>query len=127
MNKAIIATLLSAFVCPGSGHFYLKRYNAGTLISCISLSGIAYLLYQAVNRAVTVSDQILSGELPLDYGAIYAAISQAPQGGEAFWLEAATWAFILGWLIGIIDAYRQGRKLMRLEARQSQDHAEANH
>ncbi|MCG9713028.1 hypothetical protein L1D29_09415 [Shewanella insulae] len=127
MNKAIIATLLSAFVCPGSGHFYLKRYNAGTLISCLSLSGLAYLLYQAVNRAVTVSDEILSGELPLEFGAIYAAIGQITQGSEAFWIEAATWAFILGWLIGILDAYRQGRKLMRQEARQSQDHAEANH
>ncbi|MCG9747916.1 hypothetical protein [Shewanella sp. Isolate8] len=116
MNKAIIATLLSAFVCPGSGHFYLKRYNAGTLISCLSLSGLAYLLYQAVNRATSVSDKILSGEFPLDYGAIYAAISQAPQGNEALWIEVATWAFILGWLIGILDAYRQGKKQMREEA-----------
>ena len=119
MNKAIIAALMSAFICPGSGHFYLKRYNTGTLLSCVSLGGLVYLLYQAVKRAQSVSDKILSGEVPLEFNAIYAAISQVPQGSEAFWINVATWAFILGWLVGIIDAYRQGKKLMKQETQPS--------
>jgi hypothetical protein len=111
MNKAMIAALMSAFICPGSGHFYLKRYNMGTLISFISLSGLVYLLYKAVERAQAISDRILSGEMPLDFNIIYQHISQAPAGNDSLWLNLATFAFVTAWFVGIIDAYRLGKRL----------------
>ena len=116
MNKAMIASLMSAFICPGSGHFYLKRYNTGTLISFISLSGLVYLLYKAVERAQAISDRILSGEIPLDFNIIYQHISQAPPGGDSLWINLATFAFITAWLVGVIDAYRLGKQLDKQQA-----------
>lgn len=111
MNKAITAALISALVCPGTGHFYLKKYNIGTLISAVSLSGLVYLLYQAVERAKEISDQILSGAVPLDFNLIYQMITEQPSGAKALYVSIATWAFIIGWLVGVIDAYRLGHAL----------------
>ncbi|QYK01858.1 hypothetical protein [Shewanella psychrotolerans] len=116
MNKAMIAALMSAFICPGSGHFYLKRYNTGTLISFISLSGLVYLLYKAVERAQAISDRILSGEIPLDVNVIYQHISQVPAGDDSQWINIATFTFIAAWLVGIIDAYRIGKLLDKQQA-----------
>ncbi|QYJ86567.1 hypothetical protein K0I73_02080 [Shewanella mesophila] len=116
MNNAVIAALMSAFICPGSGHFYLKRYNMGTLISCISLSGLVYLLYQAVERAQAISDRILSGEIPLDFNIIYQHITQAPPGDNGLWINVATFAFIAAWVVGVIDAYRLGKQLDKQQA-----------
>ncbi|AQS40345.1 hypothetical protein Sps_05276 [Shewanella psychrophila] len=111
MKKAITAALISAFVCPGTGHFYLKKYNIGTLISAVSLSGLAYLLYQAVERAQEISDQILSGAVPLDFNLIYQMVTEQPSGAKALYVSIATWVFIIGWLVGVIDAYRLGHAL----------------
>ncbi|QFU24586.1 hypothetical protein FM038_022235 [Shewanella eurypsychrophilus] len=113
MKKAITASLLSAFVCPGAGHFYLKKYNIGTLISAVSLTGLVYLLYQAVERAREISDQILSGAVPLDIEIITRLVTQPP--ANAQYVTLATWVFILGWAVGIFDAYRQGHALDKKE------------
>lgn len=111
MNKAITAALLSALVCPGTGHFYLNKYNIGSLISAVSLSGLVYLLYQAVARAKEISAQILSGAIELDVNLIYQMVTEQPSGAQAIYVSIATWAFIIGWLIGVIDAYRLGHAL----------------
>lgn len=111
MNKAITAALISALVCPGTGHFYLKKYNIGTLISAVSLSGLAYLLYQAVERAREISDQILSGAIPMDFNLIYQMVTEQPSGEASLYVSIATGIFIIGWLVGIIDAYRLGLAL----------------
>ncbi len=113
MNKAVTASLLSAFVCPGAGHFYLKKYNLGTLISACSLTGLVYLLYQAVERAREISEQILSGAVPLDIGVITKLITEQP--ANAQYVTLATWVFILGWIVGVFDAYRQGKLLDKSE------------
>ncbi|WP_076411993.1 DUF6677 family protein [Shewanella sp. UCD-KL12] len=113
MNKAITASLLSAFVCPGAGHFYLKKYNTATLISACSLTGLVYLLYQAVERAKEISEQILSGAVPLDISVITKLITEQPANGQ--YVTLATWVFILGWAIGVFDAYRQGNAIDKRE------------
>ncbi len=107
----MIAALLSAFVCPGAGHFYLKQPKIGTLLSCTSLSGLVYLLYQAVQQAQLIADRILSGELPLDVNLIYQQITQVSADANLFWINVATYSFIISWLVGMIDSYRLGKKL----------------
>jgi len=121
MNKAIKAALISAFVCPGGGHFYLKKYATGTLISVAMLSGLLYLLNQAVERAHQISDRILSGELPLDINVIYPLITQAPPNSQASMINIATSVFIFAWLVGVIDSYRLGHRMDKAELTTSTD------
>jgi len=115
MKKAIKAALISAFVCPGGGHFYLKQYTSGTLISVAMLSGLLYLLNQAVERAQQISDRILSGELPLDLSVIYPLITQDPHPAQASMINIATMVFIIAWFVGVIDSYRLGHRMDKTE------------
>jgi len=119
MNKAIKAALISAFVCPGGGHFYLKQYTTGTLISVAMLGGLLYLLNQAVERAHQISDRILSGELPLDLNVIYPLITQAPAPSQASMINIATCVFFIAWFIGVVDSYRVGRGMDKKAVRNS--------
>ncbi|WP_299805585.1 DUF6677 family protein [uncultured Shewanella sp.] len=111
MKTSVKAALLSAFVCPGSGHFYLKKRAMGNILLVSTLAALSFLLWHAYERAQQISQQILNGEIPLQLDAIYSAVTQAPVGSEALQINIATIGFILAWGIGVIDAYRLGKKL----------------
>ncbi|ABV89009.1 DUF6677 family protein [Shewanella pealeana] len=110
MKTSVKAALLSAFICPGSGHFYLKKRAMGNILLVSSLAALSFLLWHAYQRAQQISQQILNGEIPLQLDAIYSAVTQAPVGNEALYINIATIGFILAWGIGIIDSYRLGKK-----------------
>ncbi|WOT04741.1 DUF6677 family protein [Shewanella youngdeokensis] len=110
MKIAIKAALLSAIVCPGAGHFYLKRQAVGKLIFVTAIAALTYLTWHAYFRAQLISEQILNGEIPLQLNAILSAITQAPVGDVATGINVASAAFILAWGIGVADAYRIGRQ-----------------
>lgn len=103
------AALLSAFVFPGVGHIYLKRYIPGVLLIGASLAGIYYLTSKAVERSLQIVEKIQSGDVPLDVAAITELVSKQPTGTEAQLLDIATTVIFICWLIGIIDSYRVGR------------------
>ena len=109
MKKSTIAVLLSAFIFPGSGHFYLKKYIAGVLLVGTSFAAMYYLISMVVDRAFEVSKKIQTGDIPLDIEAITELLSQQSTGTDVQLLNIATTALIFCWLIGIIDSYRVGR------------------
>ena len=109
MKKSTKAALLSAFVFPGIGHLYLKRYVAGVLLASASFASIYYLIAKAIERAFEISAKIQNGDVQLDVEAITALVSQQSSGADARLLNIATTAFIICWLIGIVDSYRAGR------------------
>jgi len=111
MKNAIKAALLSAFVFPGAGHFYLKKAAVGNLILVPAVTAIGYLSWQAYQKALLISQKIVNGEIPLQLNALYHAITQAPVGSEALLINISTSVFILSWLASIVDAYRLGNKL----------------
>ncbi|MCL1139374.1 hypothetical protein [Shewanella pneumatophori] len=110
MKTSIKAVLLSAFVCPGSGHFYLKKPLLGNVFLLSSLASLSFLFWHAYQRAQVISEQILNGEIPLELNAIYSAVTQAPVGNEALYVNLATAGFIISWLIAAIDAFRLGKR-----------------
>ena len=110
MKTSVKAALLSAFVCPGAGHFYLKQRTAGNIILVTAVAAISYLCWHAYQKAQLISEKIINGEIPLQLDAIYSAVTQAPAGKEALWINIATAAFVLSWLFGVADSYRLGRQ-----------------
>ncbi|GIU23562.1 hypothetical protein L2719_05255 [Shewanella schlegeliana] len=109
MKTSVKAALLSAFVCPGSGHFYLKKHAMGKVLLVTTIASLCFLLWHAYQRAQLISQQILKGEIPLELNAIYSAVTQAPVGNEALYINIATIGFIAAWVIGVIDSYRLGK------------------
>jgi hypothetical protein len=109
MKRSTKAALLSAFVFPGAGHVFLKKYIAGIVLAVTSFSAIYYIFNNALERALQISEKIQSGDIQLDVAAITELVSKQPAGAEAQLLNIATVAVTLCWLIGIVDAYRIGR------------------
>ncbi|MBU0664236.1 MAG: hypothetical protein KJ990_06790 [Proteobacteria bacterium] len=103
------AALLSAFVFPGAGHIYLKRYLHGIFLSGASLVGSYYLLSKTVERSLQIVEKIQSGNVQMDVTAITELVSKQANGAEALLLNIATAVIIICWIIDIIDSYRAGR------------------
>ena len=58
MKISYKAALLSAFVFPGVGQFYLKRYWRGLVIMLLSCTGLGYLIWSATVSALNRLDDV---------------------------------------------------------------------
>lgn len=102
------AALISAFVFPGAGHLYLKKYVPGAVLAGASLAALGYLIAVAVERALQLAAKIQNGEVPLDIAAITAWVTTQSAGAESPLLNVATLVIVICWIIGIIDSCRIG-------------------
>ncbi len=109
MKKSTKASLLSAFVFPGAGHLYLKKYIAGVALVGTSLVGVYYLVAKSVERALKIAEKIQSGEVQLDTTTITELVSNQAADTESQLMTIATLAIVICWLVGIIDSYRVAR------------------
>ena len=119
MSKPIKAVMLSAFVFPGAGHFFLKKYLPGTLLAGTALVSLYIIISGAVERAQEIADKILLGEVQLDVATIAELVSRQPAGTDAEFLNLAGTVLIISWLIGIADSYRVGRGQAKIDVRDS--------
>ena len=46
MKKSTKAALLSALICPGAGHIFLKKYIRAMLLVAATLAGVGYSPYR---------------------------------------------------------------------------------
>lgn len=109
MNKPTLATLLSIFVCPGAGHFLLKKYIAGAILAGSASVALYIVIAKTVETALFITNEIQRGEMPLDLPSITKLITQQTAGPDAQLLNIATAVLFIAWLIGIVDVYRVGR------------------
>jgi len=111
MNIALKSALLSAFVYPGAGHFFLKKYTLCTAYVC-TFSVPLYLLFREIfSKTELVVKQIQNGEIPLDVTAISHALSHSITGVSAQELNIKVYVLMLLWILGIIDSYRLGLQI----------------
>ncbi len=122
MSPPLKATLISALVFPGGGHFYIKRYFTGALLAGISLVCLLLLLSIAMEAAQVISQKILNGEIPLDVLRIRAEIYAQSSAIGSTRGEIATWILIVCWLASIADSYRLSRKQHQAEEKSDQSH-----
>ena len=109
MNKPIKAALLSAFVFPGVGHFFLKKHIPGAVLAGTALAGLYFLMAKTLETALQIAENIQSGEVQLGAMTITELVSKQPTGAGIQILDIATAALIIAWLIDIVDSYRVGR------------------
>jgi len=103
------SALLSAFVFPGIGHFYLKRYITGAVLAGAAFIALYFMITTALERAQQIVDKIQRGEIQPDIAVITELIAKQPIGTEARLTTIATAVLIIAWLVGVVDAYRIGR------------------
>lgn len=116
MRKSTKAALLSAFVFPGVGHFFLRRPVPGALLTGAALASLFFLISKMLERALQITAQIQRGEGPLDISAISDLVAKQPPGTESQLVDIASTVLIVSWLIGIVDSYRIGRAQSQADA-----------
>lgn len=108
MSKSVKALLLSAFVFPGAGHFYLKQFVRGVILSVISISCLSILVTNTVQIAQDISTKIETGEISLDITAIEETVAKEQENNSGL-LDATTYLLGICWVFGIIDSFRLGK------------------
>ena len=110
MKLAYKAALYSVLIYPGGGHFLLKRHAMGIVYASIATACLCALLVRAIDIAQSISDRILSGDIPLDLTRIQAEISLQALGDGSLTVTIATWLLVGSWIVAGVDAFRLGRQ-----------------
>jgi len=110
MNNSLKAALLSGLVLPGLGQVALKYYKRGAALMGAFTATVTAILMIAVQQASTILEKIDLESGAIDINTISNAASQASTTSESHMLKLLSWLLIFCWAIGVVDAYRIGRK-----------------
>jgi hypothetical protein len=108
MKKSIKATLLSAFILPGSGHVFLKKYAMGSFLAIAAFAGLYSIIVTTIEKALKIADKIQTSEVPLSPDEISTLVSQQVLQSDAQQMNMALLALSVAWVVGVVDAYRLG-------------------
>jgi TM2 domain-containing membrane protein YozV len=110
MKKAIKAALLSAFVFPGSGQMYLRKYLRGLSMMIFVLAGLGIMIGMATMNALEGLEKMQSAGGIADMNAIAnLAVASSKQHGTSY---DSLILILIGccWVFSVIDAYRTGKR-----------------
>ena len=110
MRRSTKAVLLSALVYPGAGHWYLAKKGAALLFMLAATAALYVLMSSAWSQANVIAEQILSGEVQPEIGALLDLMAdQSSLDQSSRSTIAIVWLGIV-WFAGILDAWRVGKE-----------------
>ena len=110
MTQALKGALLSGLVLPGLGQIMLKHYKRGIALMLIVLTALFVLVAQATHQALTILERIEAEGGIIDLSTISTAATQSSTASDTTTFTIALFLITSCWIIGIIDAYRLGKK-----------------
>ena len=109
-NNSLKGALLSGLVFPGLGQVMLKHYKRGAVLMLAITATLLAVLIKAVQQAFTILEKIESENGEIDMSTISSAATQASTTSDSLIFKLLLWLIIFFWVIGVVDAYRIGRK-----------------
>jgi hypothetical protein len=88
----------------------LKHYKRGIALMLIVLAALFVLVAQATHQALTILERIEAEGGIIDLSTISTAATQSSTASDTTTFTIALFLIISCWIIGIIDAYRLGKK-----------------
>jgi hypothetical protein len=110
MNNSLKGVLLSGLVFPGLGQIVLKHHKRGAALMLAFTATLLAIVVIAVQQASSILEKVNLDGGAIDIKAISNAVSQASTTSESYTLKLLSWLLIFCWVIGVVDAYRIGRK-----------------
>jgi len=110
LNNSLKGALLSGLVFPGLGQVMLKHYKRGALLLIAIAAILMALLIKAAQQAFTILEKIESEGLQIDMSTILSTATQASTTSDSLTFKLFVWLILFCWVIGVVDAYRIGRK-----------------
>lgn len=110
MNNSLKGAFLSGLVFPGLGQVVLKHYKRGAVIILTVLVSLSIVVVKAVQHALAILEKIQSEGGAISMSTISDAATQASTTSGSLTFNLALLLVILCWIIGVVDAYRIGKK-----------------
>lgn len=101
---------MSGLVFPGLGQVVLKHYKRGIALMLTVSAGLVVIVVKASQQAFAILEKIQSEGSAIDMNTISDAATQAATTSESLIINRVFLLVIACWIIGIVDAYRIGRK-----------------
>ncbi|MBI5750259.1 MAG: hypothetical protein HZA00_14165 [Nitrospinae bacterium] len=110
MSNSLKAALLSGLVFPGIGQVVLKRYRRGVILMLIVLACLFIVVAKAVQQAFSILKQIELAGGTINVDAILNAVTQSSTNSDSIVFNSILLLIIVCWILGVVDAYRIGKK-----------------
>jgi len=110
MNNSLKAAVLSGLIFPGLGQIVLKRYKRGAVIMLTVLVSLSVVVAKAVQHALAILEKIESEGGAISISTISNAATQASATSGSLTFNLVLLLVTLCWIIGVVDAYRIGKK-----------------
>jgi TM2 domain-containing membrane protein YozV len=111
MKVSYKAALLSAFVFPGAGQLYLKRYWRGLVIMFFAFAGLGYMIWSATVSALNRLDEVM---VKMQGGTTNLKELSDIVGSKTLtadpYYDVIFYIIVCLWIFAIIDAYRIGKQ-----------------
>ena len=110
MNNSIKGALLSGLLFPGLGQVVLRRYRRGmAFIFTVSII-LLVIVVKAVQQAFTILEKIEAEGGVISMNTITNAVIQASTPSESLTFKLLLFSLFLCWILGVVDAYRVGKR-----------------
>jgi hypothetical protein len=110
MNNSLKGALLSGVVFPGLGQIILKHYKRGIALMLTVLASLLVIVVKAVQQALTILEKINSEGGTINMSTISNIATQASTTFDSLIFNFVLLLMIFCWVIGVVDAYRIGKK-----------------
>jgi len=120
MNNALKGALLSGLIFPGLGQVVLKHYKRGAVIMLTVLVSLSIVVVKAIQHALSILEKIELKGGAISMGTISDAVTQAFTTSGSLTFNLVLLLLTLCWIIGVVDAYRIGKKKDIVEGSTSQ-------
>ncbi|HUL37860.1 MAG TPA: hypothetical protein VLW47_09240 [Thermodesulfobacteriota bacterium] len=110
MKNSLKAVLLSGLVIPGLGQVALRYYRRGiAFILAVSII-LLVIVSKVVQQAFTILEKIEAEGGVISMDTITNAVTQASTPSQNLTFKLLFCLLVVCWIIGVVDAYRVGRK-----------------
>jgi len=110
MNNSLKGAFLSGLIFPGLGQVVLKHYKRGAVIMLTVLVSLSVVAVKAVQHALAILEKIELEGGSISMSTISNAAAKASTTSGSLTFNLVLLLVILCWIIGIVDAYRIGKK-----------------
>jgi len=110
MNNSLKGAFLSGLIFPGLGQVVLKHYKRGAVIMLTVLVSLSVVVVKAVQQALGILEKIESEGGAISMSTISNVATQASTTSGSLTFNLVLLLVILCWIIGVVDAYRIGKK-----------------
>ncbi len=110
MNHSVKGAFLSGAVFPGLGQVFLKHYVRGIALMLAVSASLVVIVKIALEQALAILEKIQWEGGTIDMITISNAATQASTSSDSRMFNFLLFLIVSCWLIGIVDAYRIGKK-----------------